>query len=92
MNSNDDGGGQRPERRPQRQAHNSSDSFTKQEESLSSQRPPEPANITPNTDTNTSDLAARACDSCRQRKAKCSRTKPSCTQCQGLKLKCTYSG
>lgn len=42
--------------------------------------------------TDTGILAAHACDSCRQRKAKSSRTKQACTQRHGLKLKCTYSG
>ncbi|PWY79167.1 hypothetical protein BO70DRAFT_338286 [Aspergillus heteromorphus CBS 117.55] len=33
----------------------------------------------------------RACDSCRQRKAKCNGEKPVCGQCAGLQLECVYS-
>ncbi|PYH44718.1 uncharacterized protein BP01DRAFT_399851 [Aspergillus saccharolyticus JOP 1030-1] len=34
---------------------------------------------------------SRACDPCRQRKAKCNGGKPTCIQCDGLALECTYS-
>ncbi|RAL08722.1 uncharacterized protein BO97DRAFT_428037 [Aspergillus homomorphus CBS 101889] len=34
---------------------------------------------------------SRACDPCRQRKAKCNGGKPTCVQCDGLALECTYS-
>ncbi|RAK74629.1 uncharacterized protein BO72DRAFT_384319 [Aspergillus fijiensis CBS 313.89] len=34
---------------------------------------------------------SRACDPCRQRKAKCNGGKPTCIQCDGLAIECTYS-
>ncbi|PYI32239.1 hypothetical protein BP00DRAFT_341917 [Aspergillus indologenus CBS 114.80] len=34
---------------------------------------------------------SRACDPCRQRKAKCNGGRPACIQCDGLALECTYS-
>ncbi|GAT29882.1 C6 transcription factor [Aspergillus luchuensis] len=34
---------------------------------------------------------SRACDSCRQRKAKCNGGKPTCTQCEKFGIECRYS-
>ncbi|KAJ9360630.1 transcriptional regulator family: Fungal Specific TF [Paecilomyces variotii] len=83
---NDDG------RRQQQRRHSS--------QSLRCSAPPPqrtiPSSLSPSAESAlpkaSSGRAARACEPCRQRKARCSGTEPMCAQCEALKLKCTYTG
>ncbi|KAJ9300603.1 transcriptional regulator family: Fungal Specific TF [Paecilomyces variotii] len=82
---NDDG------RRQQQRRHSS--------QSLRCSAPPPqrtiPSSLSPSAESTiprSSGRAARACEPCRQRKARCSGTEPMCAQCEALKLKCTYTG